>query len=204
MRNPLDVVFAGLYDAVMAGPEAAGLTRWRRELVGDLTGDVLEIGAGTGLNVPHYGPGARLTLLEPDPSMRARLAERAGDHTVVDGAAEALPFPDARFDAVVSGLVLCSVTDLGASLAEIRRVLRPGGRFVFIEHVVSDVGWVRAGQHLVEPLWKVAARGCHLTRDTGAALVQAGFEVDDVVRERLPNGGLPAIRGVARVADPGS
>ncbi len=199
----LDDVFAALYDTVMGSAEAGGLGDLRAELFRSLDGDVLEIGAGTGASLPHYPAAARVTLLEPSAPMRQRLAPRAGDRPVVSGAAEALPFEDARFDAVVATLVLCSVRDVPGSLAEIRRVLRPGGRFVFIEHVRSPRPFVRGVQHAIEPVWKICGRGCHLTRDTEAALEAAGFTFEQLDRSDLPVGNplvSPAIHGIARAA----
>lgn len=195
----LDATFAALYDPFMAGVERAGLGRWRAELLSDVRGRVLEIGAGTGANLPHYPSGLDLTLLEPVEPMRRRLLERAGDHPVVAGTAEALPFEDASFDFVVSGLVLCSVTDLEKSIAEIHRVLRPGGELRMIEHV-GDQGAMRALQRVLNPVWKVCARGCQLTRDTEDALRAAGFELE-LDRSGLPGGMLvvnAAIHGRAR------
>ena len=197
----LDRFFAASYDWVLHRSERLGLRGWRAELLGPLSGDVLEIGAGTGLSLPHYPDEAHLTLLEPSPAMRQRLQAKHPEAQVVDGVAEALPFPDASFDAVVSGLVLCSVDDLAGALQEVLRVLRPGGRFVFIEHVASRrAGW-HAAQRMLEPAWKVAAAGCHLTRDTEQALVDAGFELEHLDRSDLPGGAAvvrDAIHGVAR------
>lgn len=200
----LDRAFATLYDPVMAGSEVRGLSRWRASLLSDLQGDVLEIGAGTGLNLAHYPVDAQVVLTEPNPEMREKLVDRveSRDHPweVVDAAAESLPFEDARFDAVVSGLVLCSVTDPQRCLAEIFRVLRPGGRFAYIEHVGSDHSVVHGVQRAIEPLWKVAARGCHLTRDTESLIRDAGFLLPEVDPSPLPGGFVlvaPAIHGIA-------
>lgn len=211
----LDRAFAAVYDPVLANAERAGLGAKRRELLSPLRGHVVEIGAGTGANLPHLGAGLeRLTLLEPTPEMAARLRARAamvgpaaanGTRVeVLEAPAEALPVGDGEADAVISTLVLCSVDDLDRSLAEIRRVLRPGGRLVLLEHVAAN-GRAHRVQRLLEPAWRVAARGCHLTRDTGAALAGAGFDTSDIKPWRLPAGGPTgaAIAGSARV-DAGS
>lgn len=182
-------VFAALYDRIIAASEEACVSDWRHELLADLTGDVLELGAGTGLNLAHYpGTVERLVLTEPDRFMRAKLQERldAGDPKpapasveVVDAGAERLPFDDATFDAVVSTLVLCSVGDPQRALGEVRRVLRPGGRLVFLEHVAADHKPKRhAWQRRVEPVWKRAFGGCHLTRRTVETMERAGFSVE--------------------------
>jgi ubiquinone/menaquinone biosynthesis C-methylase UbiE len=200
-------LMSAIYDRFMRGSEEACLVAWRRELLRDLAGEVLEIGAGTGASLAHY-PAAvsRLVLTEPDRHMRARLHARVADGgrggaEVVAAPADALPFPDASFDAVVSMLVLCSVPDVSKVLGEVVRVLRPGGAFVFLEHVAAAPGSARlAWQRRLEPVWRLAAGNCHLTRRTGEALVRAGFVVDhsrsESVRKALPIV-RPSIRGLA-------
>ena len=189
-------LMAKVYDRVMAGIEDGGARAWRAELVADLEGDVLEIGAGTGANVAHYpATVTRLVLSEPDRHMRIQLEERvrevqeaaegAAHVEVVDAGAGQLPFPDESFDAVVSTLVLCTVPDQGAALAEIHRVLRPGGRLVLLEHVAAThkpkrLRW----QRRIEPVWKHVAGGCHLTRTTGEAVAER-FDAPDLTRESL-------------------
>lgn len=205
------------YDRLTARTEAACLQAWRAELLAGVAGDVLEIGAGTGHNLAHYGPEVRrLVLAEPDRHMRARLAARmsatpppAAAVEVVAAPAERLPFADGEFDAVVSTLVLCSVTDLAAALAEVRRVLRPGGRLLFVEHVAATTRPDRLRwQRRLEPLWRRAAGGCHLTRTTGVAIAAAGFRLDDVTSESMRQA-LPVVRPTVRgratvAADPAS
>jgi len=186
----LDAAFAWAYDPLLRGAEAAGLGAWRSRVLEGLSGEVLEVGAGTGLNLAHYPPDVRLTLLEPSAAMRKSLAARAGEHTVVAGRAEALPFEDGQFDAVVSGLVLCTVDDVTQALSELFRVLKPGGTFAFIEHVGGPERWRRVVQAGVEPVWRVLARGCRLTRDTEQAIAQAGFETVWLERARLPGGAV--------------
>lgn len=182
---------AALYDRQMAKVEDAGLRQWRADLLADVDGDVLEIGAGTGLNVVHYGPGVtRLVLLEPDPFMRRKLVQRAQltdlPIEVVDGGADPLPFADESFDVVVSTLVLCSVPDQATALAEIHRMLRPGGRLVHLEHVAAVENPKRhRWQGRIEPIWRRLAGDCHLTRATDQAIPAAGFELVDVRRESI-------------------
>jgi ubiquinone/menaquinone biosynthesis C-methylase UbiE len=189
-------LMAKVYDRVMAGIEDGGARTWRAELVSDLDGDVLEIGAGTGANVAHYpATVTRLVLSEPDRHMRIQLEERvrevqeasegAAHVEVVDAGAGQMPFPDESFDAVVSTLVLCTVPDQGTALAEIHRVLRPGGRLVLLEHVAAThkpkrLRW----QRRIEPVWKHVAGGCHLTRTTGEAVAER-FDAPDLTRESL-------------------
>lgn len=197
-----------LYDRVLARTEAGGLRDWRRALLSAAEGDILEIGPGTGLNLPHYPQqGVRhLTLSEPGGGMRRQLDARLSDlsppfpTTVRPDPADRLPDEDASFDVVVCTLVLCTVPDPQAVLSEVRRVLRPGGRLLFIEHVVAERGLWVTGQRLLEPLWKPLAGGCCLTRDSLSAIRAAGFTVSDPVRAALPRAPgfvRPSVRGVA-------
>jgi ubiquinone/menaquinone biosynthesis C-methylase UbiE len=200
---------AAFYDRAMQGMEDAGLSGWRRDLLAPLAGSVLEIGAGTGSNLPFFPPAVTsLVLSEPDRHMRARLvaATAASDRKVeiISAPGERLPFPDGSFDAVVAVLVLCSVGDQAIVLAEIRRVLRPNGRFVFIEHVAAK-GSPRQHRHQrwIEPVWKRLAGNCHLTRSTEDAIETAGFAFETVERQGLPKAPpmiRPSIRGTAIVA----
>lgn len=198
---------AAIYETATRGAEDACLRRWRSELLASLGGRVLEIGAGTGLNLPRY-PAAveRVVLAEPDPHMRRRLAARVAAEPrlhadIVDASADELPFPDGAFDAVVVTLVLCSVPNQARALAEIRRVLKPGGRFVFIEHVAAEgrprrLRW----QRRIEPFWKHLAGNCHLTRNTERAITEAGFALERIERESMRKVApfvRPTIRGAA-------
>jgi ubiquinone/menaquinone biosynthesis C-methylase UbiE len=185
-------LIAALYDRLLARTEEECLGAWRAELLRDLRGRVLEVGAGTGHNVPHFPRSLdRLVLSEPDPWMRRRLARRARRHDwghaeVLDASAEHLPLPDASFDVVVGTLVLCSVWRPDRALGEIRRVLRPGGRFVFLEHVAAEDRPGRlAWQRRVEPVWKRVAGNCHLTRRAADAIAGAGLSITHLKRESM-------------------
>jgi ubiquinone/menaquinone biosynthesis C-methylase UbiE len=200
-------LMAAVYDRFMRVSEEACLGRWRAELLRELSGAVLEVGAGTGVTLAHYPKTlTRLVLCEPDPHMRRKLGEKlaaAGMKAELsDAAAERLPFPDASFDAVVGSLVLCSVRDQGAALAEIARVLKPGGRLVFLEHVAADARPARLKwQQRVEPVWKHLMGNCHLTRRTEAAIVAAGLRIERIERESIRKAlpiVRPSIRGTAR------
>ncbi len=205
----MNKVAAHFYDRVMRGVELAGLGEWRAELLGTLEGAVIEIGAGTGRNLDLYPSSVtRLVACEPNRHMRAHLEHALAAGTgavgaveVVDAPAEHLPFPDATFDAAVSTLVLCSVDDPTAALDEVRRVLRPGGRLVFIEHVAAEDRPGRlAWQHRLEPVWKRLAGNCHLTRRTEDAIGGAGFELERVERasmRKAPPFVRPTVRGSA-------
>ncbi len=186
----------------MEESERACLADWREALLADLSGHVLEIGAGTGRNLDHYPRSIeRLVLAEPDRHMRTRLSSMASGHAkhveVIGAPAQALPVADESFDAVVCTLVLCSVGDVDAVLAEVRRVLKPGGRFLFIEHVAAKGGSRLTWQRRIEPVWKRLADGCHLTRQTRAAIERAGFDLADVHEESMRKA-LPIVRPTVR------
>jgi ubiquinone/menaquinone biosynthesis C-methylase UbiE len=197
---------AALYDRIMRPIEDGCLADWRGQLLAPLSGRVLEIGAGTGKSLPAY-PSAvtSLTLAEPDRHMRALLRRevesRGVEADIVDAPAEHLPFPDGSFNAVVSSLVLCSVNDQADVLKEIRRVLAPEGRFVFVEHVAATnrprrLKW----QRRIEPVWRRLVGNCHLTRSTEDAIASCGFTLIDIERESLrgaPPFIRPSIRGTA-------
>ena len=153
---------------------------YKSDLIGGLRGAVVEIGPGDGVNLPYYPAGVHWTGVEPNVHFHPRLRKRAAAldlcAEVVGGVAERLPLADAVADAVVSTLVLCSVGDVAATLAEVRRVLKPGGTFVFIEHVAAPAG-SRLGrvQRFVKPAWGLIADGCRPDRETGRAIAEAGF-----------------------------
>ena len=176
---------AAVYDAVMWPFERAAVGAWRRRLAAEARGRVLEIGAGTGAQLAWYAAGAEVTALEPDAGMleraRRQAARAAAVVTVVEGRAESLPFTDARFDAAVSAFALCTVADPAAALAELRRVLVPGGRLLLLEHVHLRWQPGRALQSRAAPAWAAVAGGCRLDRDTVRTAREAGFIV---TRER--------------------
>jgi ubiquinone/menaquinone biosynthesis C-methylase UbiE len=174
-------IFAALYDPIGASMERRWMGRRRRRLLAGARGAVLEIGGGTGANLAHYRSVDRVTIAEPDPFMRKRIGPKLENARVPvevsEAGAEALPFPDGSFDTVVSTFVLCTVPDQEAALDEVRRVLRPGGRLLFIEHVRA-AGSMARWQDRLEPLWRRLLGGCHPNRDTVAAIEDAGFEIE--------------------------
>ena len=198
-------VFAAMYDRMMARTERDGLSARRAALVAQASGDVLEIGGGTGANLNHYGDGVTsLTVTEPEAPMAKRLqahiAERRPDARLVQAPAEHLPFDDASFDTVVSTLVLCTVGDQPQALHELRRVLKPGGRLLFIEHVRSDEPKLAKWQDRLLPLNVRMGHGCHCNRATLDGIRGAGFDVTEVEHGTLvhaPPIVRPLIAGVA-------
>ena len=188
MGNPL---FAALYDRIMASTERAGLADRRAGILAQARGETLELGAGTGLNLRHY-PSAvtALVLAEPDAAMARRLRKRAAEAAraveVVEAPAERLPFPDARFDTAVVTLVLCTVSDPRRALDEIARVLKPGGRLLFVEHVRAPGGRLARWQDRLERPWGWVAGGCHPNRDTLATLEASALSVESVEHGVLP------------------
>lgn len=198
-------VFAALYDRFMAAGEWR-VARHRPWVVGEARGRVLEVGAGTGASFPHYRRARSVVAVEPDPFMRARAARRLAALpgrpaiSLASGSAEALDFPDGAFDTVVSALVFCTVPDPRRGLAEVRRVLRPGGEFRFIEHVRAEGGLAGGLQDGLTPLWRHVSAGCHLNRRTLDAIRRAGLDIGEVRRDVLPPG-IPLVVGVARKGD---
>ncbi len=180
---------ARLYDFLELPSEVLlGLRRCRRELVAKARGDVLEVGIGTGKNLPYYPPGCRLTGVDLSPAMLERAARRAArlGRTVVllPMDAERLEFPDRSFDTVLSTLSLCTIPDPVRALREMGRVCRPGGRILLLDHVRSRVPWIGRLQDRLTP-GNVRRLGCHLNRDSEALARAAGLEVRRVRRHRL-------------------
>jgi ubiquinone/menaquinone biosynthesis C-methylase UbiE len=195
-----------VYDGQMARAEAAGLHDMRRRTLAGARGRVLEIGAGTGANLDLYGPDVEsLTLTEPSAPMLKRLKrhadERAPHATVLRAPAEDLPFQDGTFDVTVSTLVLCGVDDQQLALRQLARVLRPGGRLLFLEHVRSDDGELARRQDRYNWFNRLVVC-CECNRPTLDSIKGAGFTVDDVQHTELPKAPFfvrPTIMGGARV-----
>jgi ubiquinone/menaquinone biosynthesis C-methylase UbiE len=192
-----------LYDLLARRAERAGIGQLRHDLLADLEGDVIEIGSGTGASLPYYERATRVVAVEPDASMAKRLPAKVAEAKVpievVSTRGQTLPFPDETFDAAVAAFVLCSVEDQGEVLAEARRVLRPGGKLVVLEHVLGEGGTAR-WQNRLTPLHKRMSGNCHLNRDTRAAVARAGFDVTGVEATLLPGTHAlvrPGIQGVA-------
>ncbi len=201
-------VFAALYERSMARTEAQGLRERRCRLLAPARGRVLEVGGGTGLNLDHYPAGAvtELVILEPDGAMARRLRPRAAaaavpcevDRRGIDEAA----FPEGSFDTIVSTLALCTVPDVDRALRLVRGWMAPGGRLLFLEHVVG-AGWRAGLRRAVTPVWSLAVGGCRLDRDIPSALRRAGLYVDECERFPLPAGGVllaECVQGMARPA----
>jgi ubiquinone/menaquinone biosynthesis C-methylase UbiE len=169
---------AVLYDAVMMPLGWLGLDRARRRLVDGLSGRVLEVGTGTGLVLPSYPPTVSdVVAIDIDPEMLARARRRRPDLTLLQADVQQLPFPDASFDAVVACLVFCSVEDPVRGLAELRRVLRPGGQLRMLEHVRAPHSGLARLQDRLNPVWSHLSGGCQLNRDTVPLVEAAGFRL---------------------------
>jgi ubiquinone/menaquinone biosynthesis C-methylase UbiE len=183
-------LFAQTYDRQIAKTEQAGLRAFREGLLANATGHVIEIGGGTGANLPCYGPAVEsLTITEPEPSMLRRLQRKADGQTpaatVLRAPAEDLPFDDDTFDVAVSTLVLCGVDDQPRALRELRRVLRPGGQLLFIEHVRSDDAGTARLQDRMNWLNRLVVC-CDCNRPTLESIQEAGFTIAQVEHTTLP------------------
>jgi SAM-dependent methyltransferase len=201
VRGPFNALFfwltGGLFDRLL-GPH-------KRRLLVDLPDAVVELGSGVGANLRYLAPGSRLIAVEPNPAMHPRLRRAARRRGVLldvrQVPAERTDLPDASAEVVVSSLVLCTVHDVDRVLAEVRRVLRPGGRFVFLEHVAAPDGTaLRRLQRWVRAPWGWCFEGCSCERDLGGALRAAGFESVDVEAYRLRSPFLPFNPQIAGVA----
>ncbi|HET7450844.1 MAG TPA: methyltransferase domain-containing protein [Gaiellaceae bacterium] len=175
--------FARFFDRVSRALDERGQAEHRAVLLAGLRGRVVEVGAGNGLNFPHYpATVTEVVAVEPEPYLRARAVEAAAHApvpvSVVAGCGEALPLPDDSVDAGVASLVLCSVGDQGRALAELRRVIRPGGDLRYYEHVVSSRPLAARAQRVFDLVWPRIAGGCHASRDTRAAIERAGFVIE--------------------------
>ncbi len=167
-----------LYDPICAVMERLGVGRWRRWLVAGARGLTLDVGCGTGRNLPLYAPGARVIGLEPSWATLQRARRRAPRIPLVQGSVEALPFGNGAFDTVVSGLVFCSVSDPRRGLAEVKRVLRADGRLRMLEHVRATIPWKAHYQDCTQPLWTWLSGGCHPNRDTERTVETSGFVIE--------------------------
>ncbi len=189
---------AAIYDAFMFPQELLGLRRQRVRTAGAATGSVLELGVGTGLNLPHYTSAGEVVGIDPNPHMLRRAQRRAEKAPcpvrLVEADAQDLPFGEHEFDTVVVTLSFCTIPDPAVAVAEARRVLKPDGRFLFFEHVRSEKPWVARLQRGVTPAWKRVAGGCHLNRST-VATIEGEFELERIWRKGV------LVQGSARPRD---
>jgi ubiquinone/menaquinone biosynthesis C-methylase UbiE len=202
------------YDKVMKATEDACLINWRKDLLKDIQGSVLEIGAGTGASLDLYPStdGLLITLSEPDKNMRAQLeakitSKKLSNVSLLTCSSENISAEDDSYDYVFASLVCCSVNDVNATLREIKRVLKPDGGFIFLEHVAAESGSARRKwQNRANPFWKKLAGNCHLNRDTENLIRDAGFVLDYVKHESMRKAMplvRPTIRGIARIDNNG-
>lgn len=194
--------FAAFYDSFIRSSEEAGLGEMRRQLLARAQGKTIDLGAGTGANLDLYPDGVtELVLAEPGPHMAKRLRkhvlESGREAEVVEAPAEDLPFADGDFDTAVFTLVLCTVPDPPAALAEVARVLRPGGRLLFLEHVRAEEPSSARWQDRFERPWRFFGDGCHCNRDTLAAIEESALRVEAVERDLLPKA-PPIVRPLVR------
>lgn len=205
-------VFARLWARMSPAMESRGLGEYRTALLAGLTGDVIEVGAGDGANFAYYPQQVTSVLaIEPEGYLR-EIAQRKAEQapvrvTVTDGVADDLPVPNVAFDAAVTSLVLCSVSNAVQALTEIHRVLRDGGQLRYLEHVRADTPALARVQRVLDAtIWPFLGGGCHASRDTAAAISLAGFTIDEIERFRFPDSWIPSptvtnIRGVATRRD---
>lgn len=192
--------FPALYDRMTKGSEEAGLREMRRRALASATGRTVDVGAGSGANLDLFPEAVtELILAEPDPHMLRRLRPNAAGHNVqvLAAGAEKLPFEDSSIDTVAFTLVLCTVPDPAAALAESARVLKPGGRLLFLEHVRSQEPGPARWQDRLETPWRLFADGCHCNRDTLAAIEASPLSVESAEPDELPKA-PPIIRPLVR------
>jgi len=201
-------LFAAVYDRGLKGAEDAGLREMRHETLRAAHGRTIDLGAGTGANAELFPEAVtELVLAEPDPHMLKKLHAKVGEGdagvSVVEASAERLPFEDASFDTAVFTLVLCTVPDPAAALAEAARILKPGGKLLFVEHVrAEDPGLARWQDRLEKP-WRFIGDGCHCNRDTVANIEASPLTVERVEPGHLPKAPplvRPLVRGSASLA----
>ena len=203
--------FARMYERVSPGMEAEGMAQLREELLADLSGAVIEVGAGNGMNFSHYPPAVTsVVAVEPEPHLR-QLAESAADRadvpvSVVAGRAEKLPAGDASADAGIVSLMLCALDDPDVALRELHRVVRPGGQLRFLEHVAAEGFLLHLIQRIADTtVWPLLTGGCRTARDPLASIMRAGFDLQAVRHVRFPDSRLPVpasphVLGIARRA----
>lgn len=182
------VVFPQIMDWIMSDKETAKI---RKEILAEVSGDVFELGFGTGLNLPHYpGHVKKLVAADPNPGMRKTAQERmAKSHIEVDCrvlGGEALPFDDESFDTVVCTWTLCSIPDAERALAHCHRMLRPGGKFIFVEHGLAGDSTVRKWQDRLNPFWGILGGGCHLNRDIKELILDSKFRFEKLENFYMP------------------
>lgn len=197
---PEHPIFARVYDWLLESVEKGGLRDRRRELLAGASGATLELGAGTGHNLPHYPDGVtRLVLTEPDPHMAKRLRKQVEESgrahvEVVEAGAESLPFGDDEFDTVIATLVFCTIPDPEAAMAEVARVLKPGGRMLFLEHVRADGGRLGRWQDRLNPVQNFCFGGCNLNRRTADSLNASGLEIEELRTDEMPKQAGPLVK----------
>jgi ubiquinone/menaquinone biosynthesis C-methylase UbiE len=203
-------VFSRFYARMSVRMEAEGMAGLRAELLAGLTGRVVEVGAGNGMNFVHYPDAvSEVVAVEPEPYLRNLAVQVAAAApvrvTVTSGRAERLPLPDDSVDAAVLCLVMCSLPDQAAALGEVRRVLRPGGTLRFLEHTIAPTPGLRAVQRIADAtVWPLLAGGCHTATDPVGAITRAGFEIAGLRRLRFPDIRFtqpftPHVLGTARI-----